>query len=136
MNCEHEWEQVWFDTTTGATRLVGPFRCSKCRALRPDTNAVDPSAQPQERGERATPDPLALSSGARVDPSPLALLDALLGPLASEQMQHLEAADRYDRAGDTAGNAHAELKAARICREHFEAVMTLRAALLMPTPSK
>ena len=35
MNCEHEWEQVWLDPSTQPPKLVGPFRCRKCRIAAP-----------------------------------------------------------------------------------------------------
>lgn len=38
--CEHELEQVWIEPLT--LRLVGPFRCRKCRIVKPE--AVDAGA--------------------------------------------------------------------------------------------
>jgi len=41
--CEHEWEQVWIEPQT--LQLAGPFRCRKCRIVRPESeDAVDPIA--------------------------------------------------------------------------------------------
>ncbi len=35
MNCEHEWEQVWFERVDGEWKLTGPERCRLCRQTRP-----------------------------------------------------------------------------------------------------
>lgn len=43
--CAHEWEQVWFERgDDGVVRLVGPFRCRHCKALKEpqSADAVDP----------------------------------------------------------------------------------------------
>lgn len=49
VNCEHEWEQVWFESAPVSTetpprppRLVGPFRCRKCRIVKPETYPAEP----------------------------------------------------------------------------------------------
>ncbi len=65
VSCEHEWEQVWIDPETQA--LVGPFRCRKCRIVRPEFGAaVDPVGEP----DHERPTRVSESSSTRRAPHP------------------------------------------------------------------